>query len=44
MIIDTHCHVWPEELLSGKLQDILISEAKLFKFDYHLILDGLLKS
>ncbi|MFX1366730.1 MAG: amidohydrolase family protein [Promethearchaeota archaeon] len=40
MIIDTHCHIWPEELLSGKLQDILIATAKQLKFDYHLILNG----
>lgn len=40
MIIDTHCHVWADELLSGTLKDILIDTAKRFKFDYNLILNG----
>ncbi|MFX1518195.1 MAG: amidohydrolase family protein, partial [Promethearchaeota archaeon] len=40
MIIDTHCHVWEEELVLEDLRNYILSMAKFFKADPKLVLDG----
>ncbi|MFB0562454.1 MAG: amidohydrolase family protein [Candidatus Lokiarchaeia archaeon] len=40
MIIDAHCHVWEESLMSKELKEILFEIAKQFGYDTKLIMDG----
>ncbi|MHA1986509.1 MAG: amidohydrolase family protein [Promethearchaeota archaeon] len=40
MIIDFHCHIWDEELMSEELRAIIVDFARQFRFDENLIMDG----
>lgn len=40
MIIDAHCHVWEEKLMSEELKEILYEIARQFGYDKELIMDG----
>ncbi|MFW9905661.1 MAG: amidohydrolase family protein [Candidatus Thorarchaeota archaeon] len=40
MNIDTHCHVWEEELVLEDLRNYILSRANLLKADPKLVLDG----
>lgn len=40
LIIDAHCHIWEESLMSPELKGILQAVAKQFGYDMKLILDG----
>ena len=39
LIIDSHCHVWEEELVLKDLHDYIVTRAKLFGADPKLVLD-----
>ena len=40
LIIDAHCHIWEERLLSDELRDIIIAISKQYRFDPELILNS----